>query len=196
MKATISLTLVVLFTFATASDVSAQNLFRTGRPSYLRQPQSTDVYGYPPVNGTARLSPVVEAPWSGNVRYPDDYSRVLAAWDNYRREAARYEQRHRAQRLSDVPVRAPVYARPQVPVRQEAYDLTPYRSETCRGFDPRVPALPADRRPTLAPIDSYNRATPPSYRPLFSTPQERPISIPRDRSNPSFADNLSAWLPK
>lgn len=80
--------------------VDAQNLFRTGRPDYARTPsynwQLPQDYSRGQVaDGYANSSGRTHRSYSArpDLRAADDYRRLEAAWDTYRREALRYQQR-------------------------------------------------------------------------------------------------------
>lgn len=91
-----------------ASSADAQNLFRPSRPDYTRQqpafqpnrsvpwqPAPSAAYGRS-YNATPNFAARPE------LQSADDYRRLESAWENYRREAFRYQQRYGNDRFTGV----------------------------------------------------------------------------------------------
>lgn len=99
-------TLALFFAVAGLSgNANGQNLFRTGRPSYTKQPTTAPNWGAPNwqrprvADQYAQSIGRDEAPRSlpynaGRPVLDSDYQRMLTAWENYRREALRYQRRY------------------------------------------------------------------------------------------------------
>ena len=121
MKAKITLLATCLFGCLPLA-AEAQNLFRPGRPNYTRPTYNAPISNAPvpnaPVPNSTRYVPPTLGNWSGPiaesgpgfvsnipstyvappspVRPPqeNDFARLQSAWDNYLREARRYQQRY------------------------------------------------------------------------------------------------------
>ena len=92
-----------------ASSADAQNLFRPTRPDYTRQQpafQPNRSVPWQPVPSGAYARPNYEAGANfvarPDLQSADDYRRLESAWENYRREALRYQQRNGNDRFADV----------------------------------------------------------------------------------------------
>ena len=163
--------------------VEAQNLFRTGRPNYARptfntpvQPRAVQgvwsrpvapvrpVYGFPPSYATA------QPPFTSDA----DYVRLQHAWENYRREALRYQRRNGDAVFSPTATWGPTIPPTRVYLPPQAGT---HSGDSCDGgmcrtrCQPRynVPTdvtprnlTPADIRPSLVPV-APRSITPQTY---------------------------------
>lgn len=100
----------ILLSGVASATAQAQNLFRTGRPNYARTAEaSLDPWGRPAVAN--RYSEAVGRLPRTYVSRPrdlsaSDYERLLNAWESYRREALRYQQRYGTTGFVDADQRA------------------------------------------------------------------------------------------
>ena len=163
MKTRLFLVAVFVVKAAWPESAPAENLFRIGRPDYARVPQSsvrtTSENWRRPVVADRYTDSATRTHRSYVARPTDDrslldYERVRAAWDHYRREAMRYQQRYGNANF----VRDDLATR-QVPDQPES------RSICHCGGDRRevVGAIPNDFAPrnpipTLPKIPPYGRA--------------------------------------
>lgn len=104
LRLTIPLAMAALIPMGT---LDAQNLFRQARPNYARQ-GNIRAQSYPSPSGSWSRPAVADRYAEAIGRTPgisaarpaidrdqlDDYRRLQLAWDDYRREASRYQQRY------------------------------------------------------------------------------------------------------